>query len=55
MAGLLAQQSARISDTITLYTRILLAAKNLYKIDHGGPTESGALEKADRKETWLNC
>ena len=38
MAGLLAQWGARMSDTITLCTRILLTAWDLHskKIDHGG-------------------
>ena len=35
MAGLLAQRGIRISDIIALCTRILLAAWNLHKIDHG--------------------
>ena len=38
MADSLAQQGARMSDTITLYTRILLATQDLHskKMDHGG-------------------
>ena len=37
-AGLLAQRDAKMSDTVTLYTRILLAARDLdsKEIDHGG-------------------
>ena len=42
MAGLLAQQGVRISDTITICTRILLAAWNLHKIDHGGSSGTGS-------------
>ena len=41
MAGLLAQWGARISDTITLCTRILLTAQDLHskRIDLGGSSE----------------
>ena len=53
----LARQDAKMGDTITLCTRILLATRDLHskRIDHGGSSESGALEEVGRRETWLNC
>ena len=53
VADPLARQGAKMSDTITLCTRILLTTQNLHgkKIDHGGSMESEALEEADGRET----
>ena len=50
IAGLLAQRGARMSDTITLYTRILLTAQDLYRkeIGHGGSSGVGST----RKDGW---
>ena len=41
IADPLARQGTRMSDTITLYTRILLATQDLHskKMDHGGSGE----------------
>ena len=46
IAGLLAQRGARISDTITLCTRILLTAQDLYRreIGHGGSSGVGSTQ-----------
>ena len=43
MVGILAQRGARMSDTITLCTRILLTAQDLNskRIDHGGSSGIG--------------
>ena len=53
VANSLARQGAKMSDTITLCTRILLTAQDLHgkRMDMEGPAELGALEEADRRET----
>ena len=50
IADPLAQQGARMSDTITLCTRILLTAQDLYckEISHGGSNRVGST----RKDGW---
>ena len=49
----LARQGAKMGDTITLCTRILLTAQDLHskRIYHGGLAESEALKGADGRET----
>ena len=46
----LTRQGARMSDTIALYTRILLATQNLHRWTMEGPKKS-ELERAGRRET----
>ena len=50
MIGLLAQRGAKISDAITLCTRILLAAQDLHnkRADHGGSGET----RRTRESRW---
>ena len=50
VADPLARQGARMSDTITLCTRILLTAQDLYRkeIGHGGSSGVGST----RKDGW---
>ena len=52
IASPLARQGARMSDTITLYTRILLATQDLHskRWTMEGPAKS-ELERVDRRET----
>ena len=47
IAGPLARQGARMSDTITLCTRILLTIQDLHskRIDHGGSSGVGSTQK----------
>ena len=53
VADPLARQGARMSNTITLCTRILLTAQDLHskRIDHGGPAEPEELKRANGRET----
>ena len=55
IADSLARQGARMSDTITLHTRILLTTQDLYskRLAMEGPAELGTLKKIDGRETWL--
>jgi len=57
IADSLARQGAKMGDTITLCTRIPLAARDLHgkRITMEGLAESGALKEVGKRETWLNC
>ena len=56
-ADSLVRQGARIGDTITLCTRILLTAQDLYhtEIGHGGSNGVGSTRNDGWKKTWLKC
>ena len=59
VADPLARQGARMSDTITLCTRILLTTQDLHskRMDHGGSGEARAREGRKKRNIteWLSC